>query len=461
MKHLKRKMHVVLACILIVVLCTSCGMSGKEVREKADAVTSSVEKITPADRPPVSSVELNGSDTADSYSYNTVGGMSGRIKSNYDRLQTTHGFDALTGEDERYFYKRLESDVYIVTDEPSESGEYLVEPIYLPGASLGEDKLRLVIEAFTNDHPEIFWLANLFGYTQSGGDQVVQMYSLLSSQDIEQYSQQIEQAVENIVSALPAGLNEYDRELYLHDALLKKCAYASDVKKIEQDWRPFTLYGALVENKAVCEGYTKAMQYLLSFAGIESIPVNGTANGDWHQWNLVKINGCWYHLDATWNDSDSYIFYDYFNITDFTLKYDHEKAKDFTELSYAEICGTAGAPAQMFNIGIPRCIETNDSFYRHAAVYLYGFDEKSTNIVETALLETVSGHKNEFYIQVSNSIDYQEAVDGLFYKEPYQFFQYLEDVNSLLGSTKIDENNVSIIKKERLRIVEIRLNYTS
>lgn len=115
----------------------------------------------------------------------------------------------------------------------------------------------------------------------------------------------------------------------------------------------------------------------------------------------------------------------------------------------------------MFNIGIPRCIETNDSFYRHAAVYLYGFDEKSTNIVETALLETVSGHKNEFYIQVSNSIDYQEAVDGLFYKEPYQFFQYLEDVNSLLGSTKIDENNVSIIKKERLRIVEVRLNYTS
>ena len=438
LKHLKYTMCAILSWILIPALCTSCGMSGKEVREKADAVTSSVEKITPADRPPVSSVELDGSGTAGSYSYNTVGGMSGRIKSNYDRLQTTHGFDALTDDDERYFYKRLESDVYIVTDEPSDSGEYLIEQIYLPGASLREDKLRLVIEAFTNDHPEIFWLANLFGYTQSGGDQVVQMYSMLSPQDIEQYSQQIEQAANRIVSSLPAGLNEYDRELFLHDALLKKCAYASDVKKIEQDWRPFTLYGALVENKAVCEGYTKAMQYLLSFAGIESIPVNGTANGDWHQWNLVKINGCWYHLDATWDDSDSYIFYDYFNITDFTLKYDHEKAEDFTELSYDEICGTSSAPAQMFNIGIPRCIETNDSFYRHAAVYLYGFDEKSTNIVETALLETVSGHKNEFYIQVSNSIDYQEAVDGLFYKEPYQFFQYLEDVNSLLGSTKID-----------------------
>lgn len=188
-------------------------------------------KNNAGDRPPVSSVELDGSGTAGSYSYNTVGGMSGRIKSNYDRLQTTHGFDALTDDDERYFYKRLESDVYIVTDEPSDSGEYLIEQIYLPGASLREDKLRLVIEAFTNDHPEIFWLANLFGYTQSGGDQVVQMYSMLSPQDIEQYSQQIEQAANRIVSSLPAGLNEYDRELFLHDALLKKCAYASDVKK--------------------------------------------------------------------------------------------------------------------------------------------------------------------------------------------------------------------------------------
>lgn len=458
----KKALCLILACTVLLFTCASCNIGGKEVKEKADAVTSSVEKITPADRPPVSSVELDGSDSPGDYTYDTVDGISARIQSSYARVQTTHGFDTLTDETEQYFYKRLEADVYTVANEPSSTGEYLIDKIYLPDTQLMEDRLRLVIEAFTNDHPEIFWLANLFGYTQNGNDMEIQMYSLLSFDDIMAYTAEMEKEVKSIISSLPAGLNEYDRELYLHDALLKKCGYASSVKKMEQDWRPFTIYGALKENKAVCEGYTKAMQYLLSFAGIESIPINGTANGDWHQWNLVKINGCWYHLDATWDDSTDYIFYDYFNITDFTMKYDHETAADFKELTYDEICGTGTAPAQMFNIDIPRCIETNDSFYRHAAVYLYGFDDKSTNIVETALLKTVSDHKSEFYIQVSNSIDYAEAVNGLFYAEPYQFFSYLKDINGLLsGDVKIDENNVSIIKKERLRIVEVRLSYTS
>ncbi len=41
-------------------------------------------------------------------------------------------------------------------------------------------------------------------------------------------------------------------------------------------------------------------------------------------WNLVKIDGKWYHLDCTWDDGygDTY-FYGYYNLTDKQIEKDH------------------------------------------------------------------------------------------------------------------------------------------
>lgn len=101
--------------------------------------------------------------------------------------------------------------------------------------------------------------------------------------------------------------------LVIHDELAKRCRYATEeaneikangITDITQN-RIFTGYGALVENVAVCQGYTMALLAILRELEIENvICINENPEVN-HAWNIVKIDGEWYHLDATWNDSDT------------------------------------------------------------------------------------------------------------------------------------------------------------
>lgn len=88
-------------------------------------------------------------------------------------------------------------------------------------------------------------------------------------------------------------------------------------------------YGALVEGKAVCEGYAEAYQFLLQCAGLQSFIVTGSsmnpATGipEGHAWNMVRVDGRYYHVDLTWDDQGERLFYAYFNKTDARIKEDH------------------------------------------------------------------------------------------------------------------------------------------
>ena len=58
-------------------------------------------------------------------------------------------------------------------------------------------------------------------------------------------------------------------------------------------------WGALIDRKAVCEGIAYAFCLLGRAAGLEVIKVSGFLDGGSHAWNMVKIYGKTYHLDAT------------------------------------------------------------------------------------------------------------------------------------------------------------------
>lgn len=106
--------------------------------------------------------------------------------------------------------------------------------------------------------------------------------------------------------------SEYAKALWLHDWLLDQMKYDNSLK-----WS--SAESALTRGLGTCQSYEPAYSKLLTAAGIENSETRDTY--DAHTWNAVKLDGKWYQVDCTWDDSDDHWYnFDqrhlYFGLTD-------------------------------------------------------------------------------------------------------------------------------------------------
>lgn len=377
----------------------------------------------------------------------------------YEKEKLNYGYEHLTNFQQKELYDKLSDSVYFITDKTNEKGQYKISSIHMDEAGLGELDIRIVMEAFVCDHPEIFWLSNSFGYNASDYITDVSIYSFLSLDQVYEYEAKLVEAVKKIIDNVPDNLNLFERELYIHDNLLSQCSYATDVTKISDNPMAFSIYGALINKEAVCEGYSKTIQYLLSVVGIESVTVNGESKNDLHQWNLVNLEGQWYHLDSTWDDSEQeYITYSYFNLSDDLIKTDHIISQDYTNVSEEEVVSEENYNS-VFNLALPKCSSMSENFYAKKAVKFSGFDSDSTdsNMVN-ALYETASSQDTNFFIKIDDTLNFEDTIQKLFYEEPYKFFDYINTVNNGLSSGEIS-SSLSMTSNEYQKTVQVFISY--
>ena len=125
------------------------------------------------------------------------------------------------------------------------------------------------------------------------------------------------------------GMSDYEIAKALHDYLIEHCTYDKRLYDGTMPHESYTAYGALMKHTAVCDGYAHAYMELMNAAGVECVHVSGQGNGGGHAWNLVKIDGEWYHVDTTWDDhtsgNDNYVWYKYFLKSDAAISRDHSK----------------------------------------------------------------------------------------------------------------------------------------
>lgn len=118
---------------------------------------------------------------------------------------------------------------------------------------------------------------------------------------------------------------DYEREKMIHDYLCKNVIY-EDIGE-----ESHSIVGPLLKGKGVCDGISKAAKLLFQLLRIDAHVIKGNAKAmdrmTWepHAWNIVCINGDWYHVDITFDNtiSKKCIRYDYFNVCDEVLKRDH------------------------------------------------------------------------------------------------------------------------------------------
>lgn len=121
--------------------------------------------------------------------------------------------------------------------------------------------------------------------------------------------------------------SDYEKEKLIHDYIVNTVAYGYPGGKKEPEGDAYSAYGALVLKKAVCNGYAEAMKLLCDLSGMSCRMISGTADGENHAWNLIKLDKEWYHIDPTWDDPEpddaSRIMYTYFNVDDAQMATDH------------------------------------------------------------------------------------------------------------------------------------------
>ena len=98
------------------------------------------------------------------------------------------------------------------------------------------------------------------------------------------------------------NLTVFERIQAVNDYLTANCVYPDTEPYSCESHSP---YGALIEQSAVCEGYARAAQLIFELCDVPSYYVVGETPNGGHAWNLVQVDGNWYQLDVTWNDTTS------------------------------------------------------------------------------------------------------------------------------------------------------------
>lgn len=92
-------------------------------------------------------------------------------------------------------------------------------------------------------------------------------------------------------------MSDFEKEMQIIRWIVENCDY--ECSDVDDDWTYSTAYSCLVKGKASCSGYADGFLQMAKACGLSARYICNTE----HAWNLVRLDGEWYHVDVTWDDS--------------------------------------------------------------------------------------------------------------------------------------------------------------
>ena len=229
---------------------------------------------------------------------------------------------------EQYYYNHMNKAQQAAYHSILSGVKNLADEFQIP--ALEEEELYNVFFQMRLDHPEIFWVSSYkYRYYKDSPNLIFIPEYLFDKKKICEHQKAMTARVEKLIR--PAQkLSEWEKEKYVHDFICENIRYDKLKKSYSHE-----IIGPLGQGVGVCEGIAKAVKVLLDALGVWCViaicgnnPEKGIKYR--HTWNIVKIGGTYYHLDATFDNTlgkdreTSEIRYDYFNLDDSQIFRDHE-----------------------------------------------------------------------------------------------------------------------------------------
>ena len=270
-----------------------------------------------------------------SFTLTACGGAELPEREEYPATTSRYSYNMLKTDESKDVYEALEKRM-----NADPNGEKTLKKFN----GIDQTQFQLGYLAYTDDHPEVFW--DVTGYITSGlGFEVKGMYvaSRYSKKELKEMKLKLNEKIDEFLSTVPSGKSPKELEKFTHDYLIENCEYDYDASaenenkdskgKSDSAIIAGTAYGAIVNGKAVCQGYARAYQLLLNRLGVDCVIIRGKAEpkkdtilfnltGANHAWNAVKNGTTWLMTDVTWDDND-FDTMRYFNIPIDQMYKDH------------------------------------------------------------------------------------------------------------------------------------------
>lgn len=273
------------------------------------------------------------------------------------------------------------------------------------------DGMRRAYTAVCADYGGLFWVDGYVFTQYMKGEVLVGLdFSPNYTMDQEErrnVQNQIDEVVEQWLGGISINDTDYDKVKYVYEMLSTNTEYAEEAENSQN------IISVFLGRQTVCQGYACAVQYLMRQLGVEAVVVSGTALGDSHAWNLLKMDGDYYYMDVTWGKG----------------KYTREDGKEHFFVDYKYMAMTTAEMLQNHipdsEMPLPECNAVQDSYYRKEGKYMDTWNPQQIgNMMSQAWWE-----QSMLTLHFADEALYQQAV-GYFIEEG-GFAEYCQGITEM------------------------------
>ncbi len=300
--------------------------------------------------------------------------------------------------------------------------EHYVEEMEL--STLDTTLVDKVFQYVLMDHPEIFYADGYSFVKYTLGDEVKKITFkgtyLYEGEEKERREALIKERADFWLEGIEEETSDYEKIKYVYETIIKNTEYDINAQDNQN------ICSVFLNGVSVCQGYAKAVQYLLNRLEIPTTLVIGTVeNGEGHAWNLVRADNEYYYLDATWGDASyllrtgeemgeyrtSSINYDYLCVTTEEIERTH---------SMAEI------------VNLPLCDSLESNYYVREGAYFTRYDEEQ---LQRLIRNYREQGRESVTLRCADEAVYNRMIGELI--EEQKIFQYINGENDSILYTDL------------------------
>ena len=303
-------------------------------------------------------------------------------------------------------------------------------------STTSDEAVELVFDYVMMDHPEIFYLDG-YKYTNYtlGGTITKISFSgnyFYDLDEVKRRQTRINEYVNKCLAGAPSSEDDYYAIKYVYEYIIENTEYDINAEDNQN------ICSVFLNGRSVCNGYSKAAQYIRGKLGIKCTLVSGTVDtsrsrGVRHAWNLVECNNAYYYMDVTWGDSSFQ-----------TASGETADASKLPRINYAYLNVTTDDISRNHKISdliaVPVCNSNADNYYVREGEY---FTSSELIFVGDLFDRRYAEGSDNVTIKCASSQVYHELFEELITNK--KVFDYIRGENSSQVSYTTFEDTGTII----------------